>query len=131
MGKEIDAMEPISLSILVISCKDYKPSHNWYLCKSGRCISGVAKSPDTLDYDETRLHEYDESDDYVLMPECPGMTNEETAVVVRNWCEKNNIPYEEDIDNIEAAYRWYYKYDDYSNSDQQSYIWHRCERDSR
>ena len=121
-------MKPISLSILVVNCKDHKPFNNWYLCKSGRYLSAAAKSPDSLDYDEARLHEYDESDDYVLMPECPGMTNEEAAVVVRNWCEHNDIPYIDDIDNIEAAHRWYYKYDDYDNSDQQSYIRYRCGR---
>ncbi|MBO4880500.1 MAG: hypothetical protein J5555_02340 [Firmicutes bacterium] len=121
-------MKPISLSILVVNCKDYKPFNNWYLCKSGRYLCGTAKSPDTIGYDEARLSEYEKSDDHVLMPECPGMTNEEAAVAVRYWCEKNDIPYIDDIDDIEAAHRWYYKYDDCDNSGQKSYIGYLCER---
>ena len=99
LGKEIDEMKPIGLSILVVNCKDYKPMNNWYLCKSGRYLTGAAKSPDSLDYDVARLKEYDESDDYVLMPECPGMADEEAAAVVRKWCEQNDIPYMDDIDD--------------------------------
>ena len=128
LGKEIDEMKPIGLSILVVNCKDYKPMNNWYLCKSGRYLTGAAKSPDSLDYDVARLKEYDESDDYVLMPECPGMTDEEAAAVVRKWCEQNSIPYMDDIDDIEAAYRWYYKYDDYGNTREESYIRYGCGR---
>lgn len=84
-------MKPISLSILVVNCKDYKPFNNWYLCKSGRYLCAAAKSPNSLVYDEARLNEYNGSDDYVLMPECPGMTDEEAASVVMDWCEQNDI----------------------------------------
>ena len=121
-------MEPISLSILVVNCKNYVPSHNWYLCKSGRHFSAAAKSPDSWDYDEEHLNEYDASDDYILMPECPRMTDEEAAEVVRSWCQQNNIPYNDDLDEIEAAYRWYYKYDDYGDINNRSYIGHLCGR---
>ena len=126
--KGINEMEPISLSILVVNCKNYEPSHNWYLCKSGRHFSAAAKSPDSWDYDEEHLNEYDASDDYILMPECPRMTDEEAAEVVRSWCQQNNIPYNDDLDEIEAAYRWYYKYDDYGDINNRSYIGHLCGR---
>lgn len=69
-------MKPFDLSILVVNCKDYKPSHDWYLCKSSRYFSGVARNPDWPDYDEARREEYNTSDDYVLMPECPEMTDD-------------------------------------------------------
>lgn len=119
-------MEPISLSILVVNCKDYKPSHDWYLCKSGMHFSAAAKSSDWPDYDEVRHKEFNDSDDYVLMPECPGMTDEEAGEVIRNWCEQNSIPYIDDLDDIETAYQWYYKYGDYDGLDHQSYICHLC-----
>ena len=119
-------MEPISLSILVVNCKNYVPEYNWYLCKSGRHFSGAVKTPDFLGYDETRIQEFDSSDDYVLMPECPKMTDEEAAEVVKSWCEKNEIPYIDDLDEIETAYRWYYKYDDYDDISHRSYVCHLC-----
>ena len=105
-------MEKVNLSILVVNCKDYKPSHNWYLSKSERCFYGTAKTPDIIGYDEARLNELNSSDDCILMPECPKMTDEEAAEVVKEWCNQNDIPFNDDMDNIEAAYRWYYKYDD-------------------
>ena len=43
-------MEKVNLSILVVNCKDFKPSHNWYLCKSERCFYGTAKTPDIIGY---------------------------------------------------------------------------------
>ena len=57
-------MEPISLSILVVNCKNYVPSHDWYLCKSGVHFSAAAKTPDWPDYDEARHNEFNECDDY-------------------------------------------------------------------
>lgn len=27
-------MEPVNLSILVVNCKQYIPTYNWYFCKS-------------------------------------------------------------------------------------------------
>ena len=105
-------MEPINLSILVVNCKDYQPSHDWYLCKSGRYFCGAARTPDICGYDEEHHNELNSSDDYVLMPECPRMTDEEAAAVVRSWCEQNSIPYVDDLDHIDAVYRWYYKCDE-------------------
>ena len=125
-GKEINDMEPISLSILVVNCKDYKPYYNWYLCKSGMHFSAAVKSPDSRDFDEARLHEYDSSDDYVLRPECPRMSDEEAAEVVRDWCLQNDIPYIDDLDEIEAAYHWYYKYSEYDEIDHPTYVCHLC-----
>ena len=123
-------MEPISLSILVVNCKDYKPQNNWYLCKSGMHFSAAAKSPDSWDYNEARLQKYETSDDYVLMPECPRMTDEEAGKVVMDWCERNDIPYIDDLDDIETAYHWYYKYGDYDGLDHPSYVCHLAgERD--
>lgn len=104
-------MKPIDLSILVVNCKDYMPMYNWYLCKSKDCFCGTAISPEDCTYDEERLNEYNTSEDYVLMPECPGMTDEEAAEVVKDWCVQNNLPYNDDMDNIEATYRWYHKLD--------------------
>ena len=49
---------------------------------------------------------------HLRMPECPGMTDEEAAAVLKWWCRQSDIPYNDDMDNIEAAYRWYYKYED-------------------
>ena len=115
--KGIREMEPINLSILVVNCKDYKPSHDWYLCKSGGYFCGVARTPEWPDYDEELREEYNASDDYVLMPECPRMSDEEAADVVKEWCVQNDIIYNDDMDNIETAYRWYYKYDDYVDYD--------------
>jgi hypothetical protein len=103
-------IKPFHLSILVVNCKDYKPSHDWYLCKSGGHFRGVARTPEWPDYDEALREEFNASDDYVLMPECPGMTDIEAAEVIRDWCEQNDIPYIDDLDDIEAAYRYYYKY---------------------
>ena len=105
-------MEPVNLSIFVVNCKSYIPSYNWYFCKSGRFFCGTANSPDDVCFDEARLKELNDSSDFVLLPECPGMTDEETAAVVKWWCRQNNIPYNDDMDNIEAAYRWYYKCED-------------------
>ncbi len=105
-------MEPVNISILVVSCKHYVPSYNWYFCKSRGYICGTPNSPDDFCYDEIRLNEFNSSEDYVLMPECPGMTDEEAAEIVQDWCKKNSIPFHDDMDNIEAAYRCYYKYDD-------------------
>lgn len=34
-------MEPVNLSILVVNCKQYIPSYNWYFCKSGRYFCGI------------------------------------------------------------------------------------------
>ena len=48
-------MKPVNLSILVVNCKDYHPSHDYYLCKSGRHFSGVARTPEWPDYNE-ELH---------------------------------------------------------------------------
>lgn len=103
-------MKPMNLSSLVVTCKEYVPFYNWYLCRSGRHFCGTPNTPDDLCYDEARLHEFETSDDYVLMPECPRMTDEEAAEVVKDWCKQNNIPYIDDMDNIEEAYRAYYKY---------------------
>ena len=105
-------MEKVNLSILVVNCKHYIPSYNWYLCKSGSYFCGTANSPDDVCYNEERLNKYNTSDDYVLMPECPRMTDEEAAEVVKKWCKQNQIPYNDDMDNIEAAYKWYNKFDD-------------------
>ena len=58
----------------------------------------MARTPDWPDFDEERRKEYDASDDYVLMPECPQMAAEEAAEVVQTWCEKNDIPYNDDMD---------------------------------
>ena len=93
-------MEPVNLSILVVNCKQYIPSYNWYFCKSGRYFCGTANSPDDICFNEARLKEFNDSDDYVLMPECPGMTDEEAAVVLKWWCRQNDIPYNDDMDNI-------------------------------
>ena len=98
----------IKLSILVVNCKQYIPSYNWYFRKSDGCIYGTANSPDDICYDEIRLTIFETSDDFVLMPECPGMTDEEAAEVVKDWCVKNNIRYIDDMDNIEETYRGVY-----------------------
>ena len=56
-------MEPFNVSILVVNCKDYKPTHDYYLCKSGRHISSVARTPEWPDYNEERRKEYSDYDD--------------------------------------------------------------------
>lgn len=104
-------MRKVSLSSLVVSCKDYKPDYNWYFRKSDGYIYGALNRPDISGYDEERVKEYDASDDFVLTPECPRMTDEDAAEVVREWCGENNIPYNDDLERIEEVYRWYYKYD--------------------
>ena len=98
-------MKPINLSFLVVDCKDYKPSHNWYLSTKDGYIYGIAKDPEWPDYNEARLKEFDESEHYVLMPECPGMTDEEAADEIKKWCVQNGIPFNDDMENIEMAYR--------------------------
>jgi hypothetical protein len=95
-------MEPVNLSILVVNCKQYIPSYNWYFCKSGRYFCGTANSPDDICFNEARLKEFNDSDDYVLMPECPGMTDDEAAVVLKWWCRQNNNPYNDDMNNIDG-----------------------------
>jgi hypothetical protein len=111
-GRQEDAeaseMGIINLSSLVISCKQYFPSYNWYFRKSDGCIYGTANSQEDICYDETRLSIFESSDDFVLMPECPGMSNEEAAAVIKDWCEKNSIRYIDDMDRIEEAYRAIY-----------------------
>jgi hypothetical protein len=47
---------------------------------------------------------------------------EKAAVVLKWWCRQNNIPYNNDMDNIEAAYRWYYKCEE--EGDNYSPIYH-------
>jgi hypothetical protein len=47
---------------------------------------------------------------------------EKAAVVLKWWCRQNNIPYNNDMDNIEAAYRWYYKCEE--EGDNYSLIYH-------
>ena len=39
------------------------------------------------------------------MPECPGMTDEEAAAVVKNWCIRNNIQFIDDLNIIEEIYK--------------------------
>ena len=123
-------MKSVNLSILVVNCKHYIPSYNWYFNKGGRHICGTANSADDICFDEARLKEFNDSSDYVLLPECPGMTDDEAAEVVKAWCECNEIPYRDDMDNIEETYRWYYKYDDNIIMDNQEslYIWNRREK---
>ena len=60
--------------------------------------------------------------EHLRMPECPGMTDEEAAVVLKWWCRQNNISYNDDMDNIEAAYRWSYKCEE--EGDNYSPIYH-------
>lgn len=106
-------MKPISLSLFVVSCKDYKPEYDWYFCKSRGHIRSLEKISADLSCDEARLGEFSNSDDYVLMPECPDMTNDEAIEVVRDWCDRSGILYIDDTDSIEEVFRWYYKLDDY------------------
>ena len=42
------------------------------------------------------------------MPECPRMTDEEAAAVVKDWCLKNDIKYIDDMDDIEETRRAIY-----------------------
>ena len=42
------------------------------------------------------------------MPECPRMTDEGAAAVVKDWCNKNNIQFIDDMDKIEETYRAIY-----------------------
>jgi hypothetical protein len=109
--KEVEAdaeMLGIKLSILVVNCKQYIPSYNWYFRKSDECIYGTANSPDDICYDENRLNIFESSNDFVLMPECPGMTDEEAAEVIKDWCIRNNIQFIDDMDKIEETYRAIY-----------------------
>ena len=119
-------MKNVSLSILIVNCKDYKPAYNWYFCKKERYFCGTANDPDDICYDESRLNKYESSDDYVLLPNCCGMADDEAAEIVKAWCECNGIPYIDDTDSIEKAYQWYYKYGDYMATDDEEslYIWH-------
>ena len=105
---ENDEMEKARLSFLVVDCKQYIPSYNWYFRKSDGYIYGTANSPEDICYDEIRLNIFESSDDFVLMPECPGMTDEEAAAVVKDWCIKNNIQFIDDMDRIEETYRAIY-----------------------
>jgi len=82
--------------------------YNWYYRKSDGYIYGTANSPDDICYDENRLNEYESSDDYVMMPDCHRMTDEEAAEVVKAWFSDNDIRYVDDIDNIEETYRGVY-----------------------
>lgn len=106
--EEDDDTKKAKLSLLVVNCKQYIPSYNWYYRKSDGYVYGTANSPDDICYDEARLKEFESSDDFVLMPECHGMTDEEAAEVIEGWCEKNNIRYIDDMDNIEETYRGVY-----------------------
>ena len=54
-------MEPVNLSILVVNCKQYIPSYNWYFCKSGRYFCGTANSPEDICFNEARLKEFNDS----------------------------------------------------------------------
>jgi len=40
------------------------------------------------------------------------MKDEEAAEVVKEWCERNDIQYNDDMDDIESAYQWYYRFGD-------------------
>ena len=53
-------MKEVYLSILVVNCKDYKPSHNWYLRKNDSCFYGAAKESDKFWHDELKLKEYED-----------------------------------------------------------------------
>ena len=106
-------MENINLSILVVACKDYQPSYYWYFCKSGKYFCGTPKEHDTIGYDAIKLDALNTSPDFVSLPDCHRMTDEEAAEVIKNWCIQNDIPYNDDMDNIEETYRRYYKYDKY------------------
>lgn len=108
-------MEKVSLSMLVVNCKDYQPSSNWYFQKSERCICGTWKNSNSKAYNERKLEKYESSDDYVLMPECSEMSDEEASEVVKLWCEKNGIPYIDDLEDIDIAYKWYYKYPEFED----------------
>ncbi len=103
-------MKNVRLSSLVVSCKDYKPAYNWYLRRSDGYYYGTANHVDDMTYDEETLREYEESDDYVLLPECPGMTDDDAAEVLKQWCALNNITYVDDMDDIENTYKGYYGY---------------------
>lgn len=107
-ASEDDEMEKARLSVLVVDCKQYIPSYNWYFRKSDGCIYGTANSPEDICYDEMRLTIFESSDDFVLMPECPEMTNDEAAAVVKDWCINNNIQFIDDMDKIEETYRAIY-----------------------
>ena len=43
-------------------------------------------------------------------------------IVLKWWCRQNDIPYNDDMDNINAAYRWYYKYEDEGDNYSPIYI---------
>ena len=67
------------------------------LAQEGRII----EKPEDICYDITRLTIFESSDDFVLMPESPRMTDDEAAVVVKDWCLKNDIRFIDDMDDIE------------------------------
>ena len=48
-------MEPVNLSILVVNCKEYKPSYHWYFSKSVRYFCGTPKERGTIGYDVIKL----------------------------------------------------------------------------
>lgn len=51
---------------------------------------------------------FETSDDFVLMPECPGMTDDEAAVVIKDWCLNNDIKFIDDMDHKEEIRRAIY-----------------------
>ena len=75
-------MEPVNLSILVVNCKQYIPSYNWYFCKSRRYFCGTANSPDDICFNEARLKEFNDSENYY------GEGNDKEGIKIKNSKKK-------------------------------------------
>lgn len=101
-------MRNVSLAHLVVTCKDYAPMYNWYLRKSDGYYYFACNEPKSPSFDKKRFEMLESNDDFVLMPECHNMEDEEAACVIREWCIKNDIRFLEDMELIEDAYGMYY-----------------------
>lgn len=108
-----------SLSWLVVSTRDYKKEYDWFWDDLHHCCYGILKErrTDNLQRDLARYYERVSSqEEYyarcILMPELQEFDISEAADFLRNWCNDNQISYEEDLDRYKQVELGYWGYDD-------------------
>ena len=112
-------IKAVSLSNLVVNTRDYKKEYDWIFDKTHHCYYGLLKSERTDDIKSdlaTRYINTSENPDYyegcVIMPELQEYDICDAAEYLRDWCNKNQIPYKEDLDQYKRVEAWYWGYDD-------------------
>ncbi len=109
----------VSLSLLVVSTRDYKYEFDWFWDKKHNCIYGLLSNERSNSIEKDLAERYcnwSKDEDYfnecVLMPELHELEIEEAAEYLRKWCEDNSILYKDDLDEYKEIEAFYWGYDD-------------------